>query len=118
MENLILSYTIKRVGNLDAGQYCRIKFNDDGNVEVYDLEEDKLLASSVSRSNVVIFKNEERAKEMYKDLQTMFPDKGALMEDVIISAIGNDGFYNLRFYGMIKNVGLSACRFTNKMYYI
>ena len=51
-------------------------------------------------------KNESQAREILRDLKGMFPDCETLYENVIISAVGEEGLYNLRKHHLIETCGM------------
>ena len=52
-----------------------------------------------------ILKTEEQAKNILADLKGMFSEMETLYEDVIVSAIGEEGLYALRQYHLIETCG-------------
>ena len=57
------------------------------------------------RKAFAILKTEEQAKNILADLKGMHPKTETLYEDVIISAIGEEGLYALRQYHLIETCG-------------
>ena len=57
------------------------------------------------RKAFAILKTEEQAKNILADLKGMHPKTETLYEDVIVSAIGEEGLYALRQYHLIETCG-------------
>lgn len=57
------------------------------------------------RRAFAILKTEAQAKEILRDIKGMHPKMETLYEDVIVSAIGEEGLYALRQYHLIETCG-------------
>lgn len=57
------------------------------------------------RRAFAVLKTEAQAKNILKDLKGMYPNMETLYEDVIVSAITEEGLYALRQYHLIETCG-------------
>ena len=57
------------------------------------------------RRAFAVLKTEAQAKNILKDLKGMYPDMETLYEDVIVSAVGEEGLYALRSHHLIETCG-------------
>ena len=58
------------------------------------------------RRAFAILKTESQAKEILRDLKGMHPNMETLYEDVIVSAVGEEGLYALRSHHLIETCGM------------
>lgn len=58
------------------------------------------------RRSFAILKTESQAKEILRDLKGMHPNMETLYEDVIVSAVGEEGLYALRSHHLIETCGI------------
>lgn len=58
------------------------------------------------RRAFAILKTEAQAKEILRDLKGMHPNMETLYEDVIVSAVGEEGLYALRCHHLIETCGM------------
>ena len=57
------------------------------------------------RRAFAILKTEAQAREILRDLKGMHPNMETLYEDVIVSAVGQEGLYALRSHHLIETCG-------------
>lgn len=57
------------------------------------------------RRAFAVLKTEAQAKEILRDLKGMHPNMETLYEDVIVSAVGEEGLYALRSHHLIETCG-------------
>lgn len=57
------------------------------------------------RRAFAILKTENQAKEILRDLKGMYSNMETLYEDVIVSAVGEEGLYALRQHHLIETCG-------------
>ena len=96
-----------KLNTLEVGEYYYIKnefiYNNEFYVEV--LNPNKILVGIFKRNHFAILKTESQAKEILRDLKGMFPNMETLYEDVIVSAITEEGLYALRQHHLIETCG-------------
>lgn len=72
-------------------------------VDVYNLKREWI--GMAPRRAFAILKTETQAKNILSDLKEMYPKMETLYEDVIVSAIGEEGLYALRQHHLIETCG-------------
>lgn len=92
---------------LKVGEYYYIKnefvYNNESYVEAFT--PDWILVGIFKRNHFAILKTENQAKEILRDLKGMYSNMETLYEDVIVSAVGEEGLYALRQHHMIETCG-------------
>lgn len=96
-----------KLNTLKVGGYYYIKnefvYNNESYVEVFSPNE--TLVGIFKRNHFAILKTESQAKEILRDLKGMYSNMETLYEDVIISAVGEEGLYTLRQHHLIETCG-------------
>ena len=72
-------------------------------VDVYNVN--KKWIGMAPRRAFAVLKTESQAKEILRDLKGMYPKMETLYEDVIVSAVTEEGLCTLRQYHMIETCG-------------
>ena len=75
-----------------------------GTVNVYNPSLQWL--GSYPREYFYVLKNEKQTREILRELRGMYPNMETLYEDTIISAVGEEGLYNLRKHHLIETCGM------------
>ena len=107
--NLFMAVCIStnKLNTLEVGEYYYIKnefiYNNESYVEV--LNPNKILVGIFKRNHFAVLKTEAQAKEILRDLKGMNPNMETLYEDVIVSAVGEEGLYALRSHHLIETCG-------------
>lgn len=107
--NLFMAVCIStnKLNTLKVGGYYYIKnefaYNNESYVEVFSPNE--TLVGIFKRNHFAILKTENQAKEILRDLKGIYPNMETLYEDVIVSAITEEGLYALRQHHLIETCG-------------
>lgn len=108
-EDLSKAVCISNAKGLETGEYYYIDAREnfmiqtkDGvpYVDVYTPNYEWL--GMASRRAFAILKTEAQAREILRDLKGMHPNMETLYEDVIVSAVGQEGLYALRSHHLIE----------------
>lgn len=92
---------------LEVGNYYYIGhefvYDNENYVYVFTPNEEEL--GVFKRNHFAILKTESQAKEILRDLKGMYSNMETLYEDVIVSAVGEEGLYALRQHHLIETCG-------------
>lgn len=113
----VICISSNKLNTLEVGNYYYIGhefvYDNENYVYVFTPNEDEL--GVFKRNHFAVLKTETQAKNILADLKGMYPKMETLYEDVIVSAIGQEGLYTLYKYNLIE-----ACAMFNgrKLYAI
>ena len=97
-----------KLNTLKVGGYYYIKnefvYNNESYVEVFSPNE--TLVGIFKRNHFAILKTEAQTREILRDLKGMHPNMETLYEDIIVSAVGEEGLYALRIHHLIETCGM------------
>ena len=100
---------------IDARESFMVKTKDDvPYVDVYTPNYEWL--GMAPRRAFAILKTEDEARETLEALKRKYPGMDTLYEDVIISAIGEEGLYTLRTHHLIETCGSFEERTLNSIW--
>lgn len=109
-ENLLKAVCLStnKIKTLIVGDYYYIAneftYNGDSYVEAFN--PDKKGVGIFKRNHFAVLKTEAQAKEILRDLKGMHPNMETLYEDIIVSAVGEEGLYALRIHHLIETCGM------------